>query len=346
MSLSSHLENRRSPVRDFLYTSFPKYLPVVRKANAKLRGTDTIRPTVAAPELAKVRPADRIPYPYAEIGTAIDYRIRYYFSATGAERLVAHSGAYLLAHEYCRVSNHLMEEFFTRLKATLLRLAPEKRQLPSDHEMELNRYCFVLALLEQARRMPPERLDRSLLFLIGERVSVSELLAIPKEPWLEDMQSLSRLFYEKFEKQLAGTAFRLNPTFEGSADIGGADADLILYDCLLDIKTTIDPRIQNRNLYQLLGYVLLDFSNEYGLDEVGFYFSRQGTTVRWPLTDLLDHLCVDVPRPRLAELRARFRSLLLEDVSRRYPSGRSGLGSNPTPLIPPAWIADPDPATG
>lgn len=45
VSLSSHLENRRNPVRDFLYTSFPKYLPVVRKANAKLRGTDTIRPT-------------------------------------------------------------------------------------------------------------------------------------------------------------------------------------------------------------------------------------------------------------------------------------------------------------
>ena len=161
-----------------------------------------------------------------------------------------------------------------------------------------------------------------------------------------DMQSLSQLFYERFEKRIPESNFHLNPTFDGSGYIGGADADLIVDTCLIDIKTTIGPRVQNRDLYQLLGYVLLDFSHEYELDQVSLYFSRQGTTLRWPLTDLLDRLCADVPRPRLDNLRERFHALLLDDAGQNNPTGTSGSGSNLTPLIPPEWITDPDPDTG
>lgn len=334
MSLSSHLGNRVSPIRKFLYTNFPNYLPVVKEANTTLRAAETIRPTAEAPELAKVRPADKKPYPYSDIGTAIDYRFRYYFSATGQEKLVARQGGHMLAHQYGLMSQHLIDEFFASLAETLLDVAPARRQLPPDQEMLLNRYCFVLALLEQAFRMPPIRLKRSLLFLTGERAGVSELLAIPKEPWLEDMQSLSWLFYRKFKQHIFTSNPALNPTFEGSGHIGGADADLILDTCLLDIKTETNPRVQNRTLYQLLGYVLLDYGDEYGLDEVGVYFSRQGTTLRWPLTGLLDTLCADTPRPRLAELRERFGALLVKE---RTPSTRRG--ANLKPLIPPEWIS-------
>ncbi len=39
----------------------------------------------------------------------------------------------------------------------------------------------------------------------------------------------------------------------GSGEIGGADADLIAGGCLVDIKTTVDPRFRrNRLLYQVL----------------------------------------------------------------------------------------------
>lgn len=341
MSLSYHLEDPGSPVRKFLYANFPNTLPLVRQANTELRATETIRPKANAPELAKVRPADRNPYPYSDVGMAIDYRFRYYFSATGEEKLVARQGGYMLANKYRRMPQRLIDEFFTGLEATLLDLAPANRRLSHDQEMLLNRYCFVLALLEQAFRMPPVRLRRSLLFFRGEHLSVSELLAIPQEPWLEDMQSLSWLFYEKFKEHLAGTDFRLNPTFEGSADIGGADADLIVNHCLIDIKTTVDPRVQNRIIYQLMAYVLLDYNNECRLREVGLYFSRQGITIRWSLESLLDRLCADTARPRLPEIRERFQTLLLDHCERkRSPISHSSDSAGPgTPFIPPEWIA-------
>ena len=339
MSLSYHLENKASPVRLFLYSNFPNTLPVVRKANKVLRDAKTILPTAAAPELAEVRPADRIPYPYSDVGMAIDYRIRYYFATAESERLVAYTGACLLTHHYKRMPILLLDEFFESLDDFLLRLVPTRRRLLTEEESQLNRYCFVLALLEQARRMPPGRLDRSLLFLSGRRTTVRELLAIPKDSWLEDMQTLSWVFHEQFEHYLADTDFYLNSTFDGSGDIGGADADLILGKCLMDFKTTIDPRVQNRILYQLLGYALLDYSNKYELDEVGLYFIRQATTVRWPLAELLDSLYTDVTRPRLADLRERFRALLLEEV-REDPSSRSRVRiPSLKSLIPPEWIA-------
>jgi hypothetical protein len=75
---------------------------------------------------------------------------------------------------------------------------------------------------------------------------------------VEDL--LAMLAVVPFETLLPGERRRvlLNPTF-GAASflVGGADADLIAGDLLLDLKTSKDPRIRAEHLDQLLGYLLL-----------------------------------------------------------------------------------------
>jgi hypothetical protein len=74
----------------------------------------------------------------------------------------------------------------------------------------------------------------------------------------------------------------------------GADADLLLDDMLIDVKTTMKPCVTGQYWRQMLGYVAL---NEYfpigggkpvAIRRIGFYFSRHGCLASWPLTELLD----------------------------------------------------------
>lgn len=112
-----------------------------------------------------------------------------------------------------------------------------------------------------------------------------------------------------------GTARAIcGPEFAGSAAVGGADADMVVDGCLYEVKTTVAPR--DRLLFsarQLLGYVLLDWRDEYGLERAGFYFSRQGRRMSWPLGQLIARTTGE-PEASVAALRADFRACAEEQM--------------------------------
>ena len=87
----------------------------------------------------------------------------------------------------------------------------------------------------------------------------------------------------------------LNPTFAGSAHVQGADADMILNTCLMEIKTTVKAQRKGEWVYQLLGYVLLDYADQYGIQDVAIYMARQGVVLRWSLDALLTCMSKDTP---------------------------------------------------
>jgi hypothetical protein len=111
----------------------------------------------------------------------------------------------------------------------------------------------------------------------------------------------------------------LNPAFDGSKDVGGPDGDFILNDCLIDIKATINPGVTNIMLYQLLGYVLLDYSNQYQINNVGVYPARQGVVLQCPLQDLLNQLANGVVAP-LQELREQFQQVAHTAIQKSKPA--------------------------
>lgn len=89
----------------------------------------------------------------------------------------------------------------------------------------------------------------------------------------------------------------LNPTFGDASElVGGADADLIVDDLLVDIKTYRELRLTPEMLRQLVGYyVLLALSGEASgrpfaferIQRLGIYFSRHGYLLELSVDDVL-----------------------------------------------------------
>ena len=132
-------------------------------------------------------------------------------------------------------------------------------------------------------------------------------LISPEPHWLDDMRELSWKFYDD-HNHLLSLPHTLNPAFEGSYDVGGADADLIVDGALLEIKATVRPEINLDWIRQLLGYVLLDYSDSHQIKAIGLYMARQGILFQWELEDAIQRLSGDILAD-IRVLRARFRDL-------------------------------------
>ena len=316
MSLTSVLDDRKSKVRALFEERFPNTREIVRETNALLRRAETIRPNGTVP--------------FATLGTAFDYRMRYHFAVTPSEELAAWKGARRVSegddwipvgeNAWYRaesplgtpsLSEETVENFFRDLDKTLANIQPPGQLLPPNQEESLLRYCVVLALFEETYRARVRR--DSLLFSIGKNPTTEELLSLVKTDWIDDLRILTQGMAKNFA---AGKYSKvvLNPTFSGSLDVGGADADMILDGCLLEIKSTVKASIEKLHVYQLLGYILLDYDNEHELEKAGFYMARQCQLVTWPINDLIGRLMVKTPPP-LEELRLELREAAISSKS-------------------------------
>ena len=308
MTLTSELDNPSSPLRTFLEGRFPNTRAVMREANAQIRKAETIRPNE--------------PVPWGTMGMAFDYRARYYFRVTPSSKLIAWTGALLygdttwfaegLTGDIVPIPSDLVVRFFAALDEALARMAQDGhlRDLEQQDEELLARYCIVLALFEEmARPGAGQARISSPLMRHDAQSTVQDLLGIAEDHWVEDLCRLSRMFSHAFQDRLSGEAI-LNPTFRGSVDIGGADADIIVGKCLMEFKATVKASIEKvRGLYQLIGYLLLDYDDEFGIEKLGCYMARQGQTVEWPVADLFGHL-MDQKPPPLQALRQEVRDKL------------------------------------
>jgi hypothetical protein len=231
---------------------------------------------------------------------ALDYRIRYYFGATPLEEMTAAKAD--------QFSNAFKGPFANSLEKLIGGLQPVGRQLSRDDEDQLLRHCVVLALYEECFRSPLALKDSPLLRL--RACSCKSLLAIARDHWIDDLRAQSWQFYESSHDMMARPV-TLNPRFDGSLDVGGADADFILDGRLIDIKSTVRSDLHKLPdwLRQLVGYVLLDYSDRHRIQSVGFYFARHGVHVSWPLPELLATMTVD-ENVSLKRLRSNFRRVV------------------------------------
>lgn len=308
-------------VGQFLRERFPNTKTVVSECNKKLKGASTIRPEV--PEGRKV--------PWSVIGTAIDLRIRYYFPGAKLTQWILLN----MASQYFQ-NNPLMDEgepgrfverelvvdgqsskekimvpldakeeeiddYFRKavvyrrnvlrlvdyFDAEVQRLNPAGRRLSYDEEDLLARHCYVLPLLNY-HALPTSWSS----FMWESKYSTAELLRSVEDVWVDDIRALSWAFYDRvFTDGWLSRPAVPNPRFDN-----GSSGDLIVDGCLVEIKTTKEPKLKREWLYQLLQYALLDREDRYGIREVGVYFTRQQEFVRWPIVDLMSALAEgDVP---------------------------------------------------
>ena len=254
------------------------------------------------------------------VGTAFDYRVRFYMPTTPGRKLVADWGALETSFSSASVPDRF-RWFIENLDELLGRVSVAGAPLTETDERLLCQYCATLAEFEAAFRSPlyspsiprSNRKEKS-------PIEKEPLLAMASPQVVDDVVSLSRSVPETLGQLIDAVTNRNvlyvpNPTFAGSLDVGGADADFVIGDTLFEVKTVsiLDPAAVREALVQLVGYTLIDYSDQFGIRNVAVYFARHQWVESWPLwrvifpvADVVRHL--DETEPTEKEISARLRA--------------------------------------
>lgn len=190
------------------------------------------------------------------------------------------------------------------------------------------RVCYALALLTEPYRRRSS-IEGSRLMQLTDGCDVADLLGLANAGEVADLVAMRDLALEKLIPALPTGRVVTGPTFEGSADLP-ADADLIAGGWLVDIKASQGgkPRkdgtraasLSRTELDQLIGYALMDYSDEYRLHTVAIYTTRFGHLASWPLTEMCSQLAehpID-----LTDLRKDFAKVLRHELPRYWGTRR------------------------
>jgi hypothetical protein len=173
----------------------------------------------------------------------------------------------------------------------------------------LYRACWGLSLLTEVYRRGPDIAANGPLSLL-RRKSAEALLEMAPEAGLEQLVALRRVMESALLPAIGTRAglWAIGPVFEGSQIMRG-DADLIAGGLLIELKTTAKkPSLGVADLWQILGYVLMDYVDEFALTDAALFSARYGYLAQWSLETLLPQLA-GTP-VTLRALRAEFRELL------------------------------------
>jgi hypothetical protein len=311
MSLTSELNDPESSLSAFMAAQFPQ----VKEFSAMFRAA---RPADAEALQPPVEAGTRVAW--GTLNAAIDHRLRYAFTDSRAlpesvERGMA--GAFRLApvpaaREAIRRAGDDLEAMLSELIAAE---QPASRSrsllLPKAAEERFARLCYAMAWFEEVyrtRRLWPGT-------PLGEArpgFTVKTLLDAVPGYAVEDLKALAEVASSALGELRAACPpchVHAGPDFAGSSDVGNAEADLIVGGLLIDVKGTVAPsRLRKPEFYQLLGYALLDYDDEYGIDRLGFYLARFGRLITWPVGEYVAMLGGRRP---IGELRQACREALV-----------------------------------
>lgn len=264
MSLTSQLAERNSPIAQWMraHVDPVKTRALVTTVNERLARTCPLVVDRSEPQL---------------VGRAFDFAFRWQLGSP--TKTVAHAGALFCAGDGWEAAPAIM----TALVAT------GDAAGATDTRW---RACLILSWFEMyARGYPATAALQACWGTSATPETIAALLDLVPAGALADLTALMAEVNTNWDLPMEGL-FRLNPTFKGSRDLGGADADWIAGTTLWECKVSWRPRpFQGVHLLQGLGYVLLDYDDAYGLTALGYYFPRQRERISWPLTTLLAQLC-------------------------------------------------------
>ncbi len=359
MPLTAELRNPASPLRGWFEARLPHVDRLTEAWSAHLRAVPTVRPASQQGRL-----------PWGTLGGAIQHRINFalsgappLFALLGAGGLTGDPGfrhraaarfpthaalssrrcADLLPVGHDRVivlpindEDDIeapvdadmaagLEGFFVRLAGFLTRHGLPGARPPPAVEGRLAQVCWALALLEARYRSGDDTWIPGSL----EELTPEFLLGLAPHYALSDLPAVISLLYDRGLAALhdLGSVVANPPVLV----LGWADGDLVLGDCLIDVKATTHPhRLDPEWLYQLVAYALLDAADLFRIRRVGVYLARQGTLVCWALDQLVALLADRAISWK--QLQADFH-VLLREVMPDF-GGRRWITRPPPPIDP------------
>ena len=291
MSLTSEIVSKDSWLNRFFKDEFGQLTRFVKREGPAIKALPAKVPLGARGQAALV-------------GTSFDYRVRLQLDDNIGESPVLAQGIQRMHRVGSGLGRSIDDIWADRTERLLC-------ETPAGNEFVLARASVILAWLDIAYRSGgrwsagmkaiARGIDRH-----GSRGWDRFLAAVD-----DDVAGEVAALFAVARERLPTAGVLCGPKFAGSRAVGGADADLIVDNCLYDIKTTVNPRkTLPEDLRQLIGYALLDWDNKYALDRVGFYYSRQATCMSWPLSRLLID-CTGMESADLPSLRGRVRALAM-----------------------------------
>ncbi|MER5546331.1 UvrD-helicase domain-containing protein [Streptomyces sp. NPDC002589] len=311
LPLTGQLRYPSSPLSRFMSAHLPR---------VRLLVADYLRATARLPH--PVQPLDVQRPQWSALGHAIDYRLRLLMGrplgdavALGVQRLGDGGAVPGCAETAAR------RALYTAGVALLARIDAHLARRTVVDEDRLARLCFLASFYEDIFRTGEIRRSSLLAAARGHTPLESLLAAVPAYAVMDQAAQLALAQAPFAELAELPEAERVcGPVFAGSRDIGGADADFVLAGALIDCKATTRPRnLGTEEIYQLAGYLLLDYDDRYGISRLGFYLARQGHLITWSTEEFLDRLGAALP---LTQLRARLRRHLA--AARMHPPAAAG----------------------
>ena len=213
---------------------------------------------------------------YFLIGTAFDYLMRFQLKAQNPQAIEQ----YWVAEDSVRL---LKEKRLIRLYEQGYLIITEARENYASFLKtqqitdELIKSALLLSKLDSFYRAG--RIDENLLGLNEKDVDD-----------LRNLLAITDLSLFKSSKLLL-----LNPSFGlASIQVGGADADLIIDDLLIDIKTTKNFKFEQDDFNQLMGYYILSKIDaidgappDHEIKRLGIYFSRHAYLFIFNVADVV-----------------------------------------------------------
>lgn len=209
---------------------------------------------------------------YSLVGTAFDYLLRFHVERLNANSItrqwVAESAVELTKPE---------PEIYKKLRATIdvIKKVHDlflKTGKLSDSVVSSSIILAKLDLIYRVGRLEPNLFD----FEDADIMDLKNLISIAD--------------YSIFKSKSISA---LNPTFgDASSFVGGADADFVIDDTLIDVKTTKNLNFQRDHYDQLIGYYILskiggiDGVNNHKIKKIAIYFSRHGLLCTIPVSQI------------------------------------------------------------
>lgn len=224
---------------------------------------------------------------YMLVGTAFDYLLRFEL-----QRLAPHAQSGRWIAEYAPELIY-KENGSTAVARDLLIGAPSDIYMLPEKVAICCREIISNAKHDLAKYVNAQQPTYELKHLLaGHAIRLAKLDSVVRASRLEptfqhadpdDVEDLLSLLDIAPFESLLSDVLMLNPDFgETSRIVGGADADLISSDLLIDFKTTKKGEMGASDLDQLLGYLFLarkqrNIKPEFpAIDRLGLYFSRHG----------------------------------------------------------------------
>lgn len=239
------------------------------------------KPTFVAKNKLIASPLNPKPINQGTVGTAFDYLLRFLI-----QQLNPHTNgkrpwiAELVVHKHLAS----MPDLQAMGRKIVIRARQDLKSFLTEGQISdaLIESALMLATLDPIARVPTARIRKA-----------CESIGIIQK---EDLQDLKNLIYAVDKKTFTTSKLCLvNPTF-GSASklVKGADADLVIDDTLIEIKTVKDLELEREYFDQVLGYYVLHHLGGVGnlepkptITKVAIYFSRFGYLHVMPLSEII-----------------------------------------------------------